>query len=178
MTYSVPGNVRLARHVGDLDDDGHDTLGGGGAGGTGAAGPPGPPGADGEPGPPGVPGRDAVGAQFGIQVVIGDGATAMATGSKGYVEVPFTCLLIANRLAADVSGSVVVDIKKATYSGLFTTTSICSATKPTLSSARKSEDTSLTSWTTTISAGDWLEFNVDSVTTIKRVTLSLTVQRA
>ncbi len=113
-----------------------------------------------------------------IPIVIGDGATAMSTGSKGYIEIPFACTVISNRLAADVSGSVVVDIKKATYSGLFTTTSICSATKPTLSSARKSEDTTLTSWTTAIAAGDWLEFNVDSVTTIKRVTLSLTVRRA
>ncbi len=26
---TVPGNVRLARHVGDLDDDGHDTAAGG-----------------------------------------------------------------------------------------------------------------------------------------------------
>ncbi len=26
MTASVPGNVRLSYHVGDLDDDGHDTY--------------------------------------------------------------------------------------------------------------------------------------------------------
>lgn len=113
----------------------------------------------------------------GIEVVIGDGVTAMATGSKGYIEVPFACAIRAARLVADVSGSVVVDAKKATYSGLPTTASICASAKATLSSAQKSQDSTLTGWTTTIAAGDWLEFNVDSVATIRRVTLSLTVRR-
>jgi hypothetical protein len=35
----------------------------------------------------------------------------------------------------------------------------------------------LTGWTTSISAGDVLRFNVDSVTTCTRVTLSLLVTR-
>ena len=113
----------------------------------------------------------------GIEVVIGDGVSAMATGSKGYIEVPFGCTVTANRLQADVSGSVVVDVKKATYAGLPTTASICASAKPTLATAQKSEDTTLTGWTTAVAAGDWLEINVDSVTTIKRVTLSLTVRR-
>jgi len=65
----------------------------------------------------------------------------MATGSKGYIEVPFGCTVTANRLQADVSGSVVVDVKKATYAGLPTTASICASAKPTLATAQKSEDT-------------------------------------
>ena len=113
----------------------------------------------------------------GVPIIIGDGTSAMATGSKGFIEIPFACTVLSNRLAADVSGSVVVDVKKATYAGLFATASICAAAKPTLSTAQKSQDTTLTGWTTAIAAGDWLEINVDSVTTIKRVTLSLTVRR-
>jgi hypothetical protein len=112
-----------------------------------------------------------------IPVLIGDGMASMTTGSKGLVEIPFACTITAARLFADVSGSIVIDVKKASYSGLPTTASICASAKPTLSSAQKSEDTTLTGWTTAISAGDWLEFNVDSVTTIKRVTLALTVLR-
>ncbi len=112
-----------------------------------------------------------------IPIVIGDGSTAIATGSKGFVEVPFACTPVSVRLAADVAGSVVIDIKKASYSGLFSTSSMCASAKPTISATnQKSQDTTLTGWST-ITAGDWLEFNVDSVTTIKRVTLSLTVRR-
>jgi hypothetical protein len=48
---------------------------------------------------------------------------------------------------------------------------------PTLSSAQKSEDTTLTGWTTALSAGDILRFNVDSVAIIARVTLALALTR-
>jgi hypothetical protein len=94
------------------------------------------------------------------------------------VEIPAGFAITKARLLADVSGSIVVDIKKATYSGLPTGASICASAKPTLSSAQKSEDTTLTGWTTAISAGDWLEFVVDSASTVKRVTLSLTMTRS
>jgi len=144
---------------------------------TGPSGPTGNAGPTGSTGPTGTTGASAAMPEFGIVAVIGDGVTAMATGSKGYIEIPFACTISANRLVADASGSIVVDIKKGTYAGLMTTTSICAAAKPTLATAQKSQDSTLTGWTTAITAGDWLEFNVDSVTTIKRVTLSLTVGR-
>jgi hypothetical protein len=54
--------------------------------------------------------------------------------------------------------------------------SITASAKPTLSSAIKSRDATLTGWTTAIAAGDILGFSVSSVTTLTRVTLSLTVQ--
>lgn len=55
--------------------------------------------------------------------------------------------------------------------------SITASAKPTLSSAQKSENTTLTGWTKTLAAGDWLAFNVDSAATVKQVTLSLLVRR-
>jgi len=55
--------------------------------------------------------------------------------------------------------------------------SIAGTAKPTLSSVQKNRTTTLTGWTTAITAGDILEFNVDSVATVVRVTLSLTVTR-
>ena len=110
----------------------------------------------------------------GIVFIIDGGGAAITTGSKGYVEIPFACTITAARLQADQSGSIVVDIKKATYSGLPTTTSIAASAKPTLSTAQKNQDTTLTGWTTSITAGDWLEYVVDSATTVTRVTVSLT----
>jgi len=116
-------------------------------------------------------------ATVGLNFVIDGSGSVPATGSKGIVEGPFACTITAARLMANASGSVVVDIKKATYSGLPTTSSICASAKPTLSSAQKSQDSTLTGWTTAIAAGDWLEFNLDSIATITRLTLALTLSR-
>lgn len=112
-----------------------------------------------------------------IEFVIDGGGSVITTGSKGYLEVPFGCTITAVRLMADQTGSISVTIKKANYATMPTTTSIVAAAPPTLSTARKSQDTTLTGWTTAITAGDWLEYVVDSAATVTRVTVSLTVSR-
>lgn len=113
-----------------------------------------------------------------ITFVIDGGGAVITTGVKGYLEIPFACTIIAATLLADQSGSIVVDIWKDTYANYPPTDadSITSATPPTISSATKSQDTTLSSWTTSITAGDILGFNVDSATTVTRVTLSLKVR--
>jgi hypothetical protein len=115
-----------------------------------------------------------------IQVVIDGGGSEITTGVKVDIEVPFACTITAARMLADQSGSIVVDIWKDTYANFPPTDadSITSATPPTISTTTKSEDTTLSSWTTSITAGDVLRFNVDSVTDIERVTVALTVTRA
>jgi len=55
--------------------------------------------------------------------------------------------------------------------------SITASAPPTLTTAQKSEDATLTGWTTSISSGDILGFNVDSATTVTRVTLQLLVTK-
>ncbi len=120
-----------------------------------------------------------------VEFVIDGGGIALTTGMKGYLEVPFAWTDIQSaRLFADVSGSVVVDVFKCTYSAFDPTTHPASGDKitasapPTISSAKKSEDTTLTGWTKTGSAGDVLGFNVNSATTITRVTISLVLVRS
>jgi hypothetical protein len=113
-----------------------------------------------------------------INFVIDGGGSAILTGSKGFLVIDFACTIINNTLLADQSGSIVVDIKKSTYAGFPTTTSICASAKPTLSTAQNSQNTTLTGWTTAITAGDVLEYNVDSATTVTRVTLSMKVIKA
>jgi len=112
-----------------------------------------------------------------IEFVIDGGGVAITTGSKGYLEIPYACTITAVRLMADQSGSIDVSIKKANYATMPTTTSIVAADHPVLSSAVKSQDTTLTGWTTAIAAGDWLEYVVNSASVVTRVTLSLTVTR-
>ncbi len=114
-----------------------------------------------------------------IWVIDGGGAT-IETGQKGYLAVPFACTITAARLFADQSGSIVIDVKKDTYANYPPSgsgDSICASSKPTISAATKSENTTLTGWTTAVAAGDILGFDVDSVSTIRRCTIVLTVTK-
>jgi hypothetical protein len=124
-------------------------------------------------------GLDLVDQLFAINFIIDGGGEELTTGQKGHLELPFAGVFASVRLLADQPGSVVVDIWKDTYANFPPTVSesITASAKPTLSSAQKSEDTSLTGWTTVFSAGDILAFNVDSVSDVERVTLSLRGRR-
>lgn len=115
-----------------------------------------------------------------VAFVIDGGGVVITTGMKGHLEIPFACTITAARLFADQSGSIVVDIWKDSYANYPPTVAdtITASAKPTLSSAQKSEDTTLTGWTTAVATGDVLAFNVDSAATVTRVTLSLKLRRS
>jgi len=115
-----------------------------------------------------------------INVVIDGGGVALTTGRKIDLYCPFACTLTAVTMGADQSGSVVVDIWKDSYANYppVVGDSITASAKPTITTAVKSQDSTLTGWTTSVAAGDWLTFNVDSATTITRVTLALNYTRA
>jgi hypothetical protein len=113
-----------------------------------------------------------------ITFIIDGGGTAITAGSKGYLEIPFACTISGWTILADQSGSIVVDVKKCTYAGFPTTSSIAGSEKPTLSSAQKNQDLSLTTWTPAIAAGDILEFVVDSAATVQRVTVALRARKS
>jgi len=115
-----------------------------------------------------------------INFVIDGGEAEITTGIKGDIEIPFSCTINQVTLLADQSGSIVVDIWKDTYANFPPTDAdtITASAVPTISTAVKSQDGTLTGWTTSITAGDILRFNVDSVTTCERVTLSLKITRS
>jgi hypothetical protein len=116
----------------------------------------------------------------GLSIILGDGVNTISTGVKGFMEVPVSCAIESWRIVGDTSGCVVVDIWKDTYANFPPTvadTISGSATKPTLTSAQKAENTTLSGWTTTLNKGDWLGINVDSASTLKQVTLSLLVRK-
>lgn len=110
-----------------------------------------------------------------IEFIIDGGGSAITTGVKAYLEVPFACTINRVTMLADQSGSIVVDIWKDTYANYPPTVAdtICASAKPTITTATKSQDSTLTGWTTSVVAGDILGFNVDSITTCTRVTISL-----
>lgn len=113
-----------------------------------------------------------------INFVIDGGGVEIADGIAGDVMIDFACEIEQVTLLADQSGSIVVDIWSDTYANYPATDadSITASAPPTISSATKSQDATLTGWTTAIAAGDILRFNVDSCTTIERVTVVLKVR--
>jgi hypothetical protein len=115
-----------------------------------------------------------------LTFVIDGGGSAITTGEKGHLHIPFNCIITQVTLLADQNGSIVIDVWKDGY-GFFPPTdadSITASAPPTISSAQKSQDSTLTGWTTYIYANDVLAFNVDSCTAITRVTLSLRVEKS
>ncbi len=114
-----------------------------------------------------------------INFIIDGGGSAITTGIKGGVEVP-AGTIVEMRLLADQSGSIVVDIWKDTYANYPPTDadSITASAVPTISTDTKATDATLTGWTTALTAEDILYYNVDSVTTIERVTVVLKVRKS
>lgn len=114
-----------------------------------------------------------------IQFIIDGGGSAITTGIKGDIMIPYNCTVFGWDIVADTSGSIVVDVWKDTYTNFPPTVAdtIAGSEKPTLSSAQKNQDTALSTWTTTLTRNDWLRFNVDSITTVTRVTVAIRVKR-
>lgn len=115
-----------------------------------------------------------------LNFIIDGGGSTITTGIKGDVEIAFAGTITAVRLFGDQSGAIVVDIWKDSFANFPPTVAdtITASALPTITaSGVKSEDATLTGWTTAITKGDTLRFNVDSVTSIQRLTLSLSIDK-
>ncbi len=111
---------------------------------------------------------------FGITI---DGAgSVITTGVKGYSVLPYNAIITGWDIVGDVVGSCVIDVWKASSGTIPTVANTITGTeKPTLSTQQINSDNNLTSWTTNVSLGDVIAFNVDSATTVKRVNLIIKV---
>lgn len=116
-----------------------------------------------------------IGATFGS---FESGATALSGSKTACVKAYFAGTITAVDLYGDVSGSVTVGVLK-TASGSWTGTasaaSIAASAIPALSSAATYTDTTLTGWTTTVTAGNYYCFALSSPTTVAGVAISLKV---
>lgn len=110
---------------------------------------------------------------------IDGGGAEPDTGLRCFVQMPFSGTITAARALADQTGSIVCDIWKDTYANFPPTDadSITASAPVTISSGVKSEDTTLTGWATTFSAGDIFACNVDSVSTITHAVIMLLVTK-
>jgi hypothetical protein len=127
-------------------------------------------------GPGNLPTYQPVGASVGgnktLTFIFSGNGSVPSTGQYGFVIRPATGgTIVRASIFGDVSGSAVVDIKKSTYANFPTVSSITASAKPTLSSAQKNEDSTLTGWTTSFAARDCFVGVLDSVSTITVVTV-------
>ncbi len=118
-------------------------------------------------------------ASDAIEFVLNGGGSAITTGLKGYLRVPWSGTITSQELVCNQSGSIVLDIWVDSFDHFppNVADTITASAKPTLSSAQTDKDTTLTGWSTTVTAGDWFVFYVDSATTVTTCTLSLQVTK-
>lgn len=129
---------------------------------------------------PAVSGSLLKGVTRNICVYIDNQGDAIETGIKAKICIDYACTIQSVTLHGSPSGSIVVDIWKVAYASLpaVVGNSITASAKPKISSAIKYQNATLSGWTTSISAGDWLYFNVDSCTTMTNCAIDLKVVTA
>lgn len=93
--------------------------------------------------------------------------------------IPYNLTITSWTLLANRSGSVVLDIWKDTYANHPPTIAdtIVGSAKPTLSSATKATSSTLTGWTTALNKDEIIRINVDSSSTLSKVTFTLNFTR-
>jgi hypothetical protein len=137
---------------------------------TGATGPAGSNGATGATGAtPNIP------RSFGV--VFDGGGSVLTAGLQADVVIPYAMTITGWTILGDIGGTASVDIWSApyaTYPPTIANTIIgATGTKPNLAGSIKGQNTTLTNWTTGVTAGNIIRFNLDSVTTQTRITLTV-----
>lgn len=95
-----------------------------------------------------------------------DGSAITNTGTIGVGQIaPEDCTISSATVLADVSGSINVAVYKQTYANYPAMTEISASADMNLTTAIKSQDTTLTGWTTNVTAGDVLEFYITATPT-------------
>lgn len=127
-------------------------------------------------------GTSFIGDVTELNYVIDGGGSVIASGSAGVVEVPFNATVLAWDFLGNISGSLSCDVRRSTYAAysgtpFASTSSIVGSEKPTITTAFKGQDTSITTWSG-IAAGDILNFHVDATpTNITRATLAIKLRK-
>jgi|HubBroStandDraft_1064217.scaffolds.fasta_scaffold00168_12 hypothetical protein len=105
-------------------------------------------------------------------------ASALSASAQACVVVPFSGTINKVQLIAMPSGSVTVDVRTvafASYTGPSSTSTITASDTPALSSATRYTDSTLTGWTTSLTANSVVCFYLTSPTTITGVQAIVTV---
>lgn len=113
-----------------------------------------------------------------LGITIDGGGNVPTTGLKPFIKIPYACTITGWTMVSDIVGSAVIDIWKDIEANFPPTIAdtITAAAKPTLT-AQQINTGSPTGWTTAVAAGDIIQFNLDSASTLTRVQLFLQVNK-
>ncbi len=108
----------------------------------------------------------------GFGTVMSGSGGVVATGSKGFITIPYGFVITDWYVTGNVSGSCVIDLKVSGAS------IIGAGNKPTLSGAQRA-NAAVSGWTTTsFAANTEIEYNLDSVTTLAEISLTIKATKA
>ena len=93
-----------------------------------------------------------------------DSAALVAVGTKGYIRAPYDATITGYTILTDVSATVTLDVWKIASGTALPTNSnsITASAKPTLTADDVVHSTTLTGWTTAVTAGDILAWEVEA----------------
>ena len=113
---------------------------------------------------------------FGCSV--NGGGFAPLTGIIGYTVIPYNGTITGWSIVSDVVGSCVIDVWKAAGVVPTVANTIAGTEKPTLTAQQLNSNNTLTTWTTAVTAGDVIGFNLDSALTLTSVNLIITILKS
>tara|TARA_Y100001968_G_C19453828_1_gene770707 strand:+ start:13243 stop:13962 length:720 start_codon:yes stop_codon:yes gene_type:complete len=116
-----------------------------------------------------------------LNFVIDAGSFPMAIGPKGDMAIDVTGTIESWILVADIAGNIEIDILKCAYDDYPNFTSITGTETPKLgilntSTEIKAKDDNLSTWNTTVNAGDIFRFNVNHVLNISKASVALRIK--
>lgn len=99
--------------------------------------------------------------------VFDGGGSAIAADKKAYLRIPVTGTIVAAYIMADTTGTINVEVWKDTFAHFPPTIAdkISASAPIALDSAQSAENTTLTGWTTSVTAGEVICFNVSALAT-------------
>lgn len=124
-------------------------------------------------------GSSGGGGNPGLEFIFQNGGAALVANQQGDMEVQSDCTITGAAMFADQVGSAIVNIWRCTFNQFddsthpTSTDKITGSTPPTISGSIKSKDVALVGWSVQLKKGDVLRFNIDSVLSITRLTVSL-----
>ena len=113
-----------------------------------------------------------------IFVRASNGGFQLVSGVYAEFIVDFAATIKQWTLLGDQNGTTQVDIWKTPYGSYPPTVanSIVAGNYPAFTSTNKGQDSTLTGWTTSINPGDTFRININSITSLTRLTLILEIQ--
>jgi hypothetical protein len=154
---------------------------------TGATGATGSQGIQGVTGSQGITGSQGVTGATGSQGATGPSEDVLSVfidstpdnisiGKKGYRLIPYDCQALEWYVVAGQTGSIQFDVKKSSFANYPSTTTIVGSDYPSLSGQFKASNTGITAWSG-MSAGDMIDFVINSNTDIQSVGLFIKIRR-